>query len=457
MNRSDIEQKSVSGAIATNTANTRLIGTRLIVARAVWLVLAIASLGLFVASLLVSYQQLLRVCVDPVTCTNLAGALPARGLQALTSSGLSVSEYAAPLTIFFAITAAIWYAVGFLMFWRRSDDWLALLAAFFLVMFNVTTLGNTASALALAYPLLALPLKLLDFLGQVSLAVFIQLFPNGRLVPRWMGLILLLSISYTFFNNFPSITSPFNAHWPAWLNWLIILVVFGATIYSQIYRYRRVSTPVQRQQTKWVGLGVIAAIGVAIGILALSSLFPSSAYSHNVGAVILFIAIWPVAFLLIPLSIGFSILRFRLYDIDIIIRRTLVYSTLTVVLAVIYEVSVFTLQFLTGGLTLIRGNQLAIIASTLLIGLLFKPLHDRTRALIDRRFYRRKYDAARTIATFSATIRDEVDLNQLCTKLTAVVQETMQPTHLSLWLCSPKRYLEETKRALPIIDKEEGL
>jgi hypothetical protein len=218
-----------------------------------------------------------------------------------------------------------------------------------------------------------------------------------------------------------------------------------------------VSTPVQRQQTKWVALGATAAIGVAIGILALSSLFLSSAYSHNLGAAILFIIIWPVAFLLLPLSIGFSILRFRLYDIDLIIHRTLVYSTLTVVLAVIYEVSVFTLQYLTSGLTLIRGNQLAIIASTLLIGLLFKPLHDRTHALIDRRFYRRKYDAGRTIATFSATIRDEVDLNQLCTKLTAVVQETMQPAHVSLWLCSPKRYLEDATRALPFIEKEEGL
>ncbi len=457
MNLADTEQKSASGAVVASTANTRLTGSRLIIARAVWLVVAIASLGLFIASLLVSYQQMLRVCVDPVTCTNLAGALPARGLQALTSSGFSVSEYAALVTIFFAITAAIWYAVGFLIFWRRSDDWLALLAAFSLVMFNVTTLGNTASVLALAYPILALPLKLVDFLGQVSLAVFFLLFPNGRLVPRWMGLILLLDISYTFLNNFPSITSPFNAHWPAWLNWLIILVVFGAIIYSQIYRYRRVSTPVQRQQTKWVVLGATAAIGVAIGILALSSLFLSSAYSNNLGAAILFIIIWPVAFLLLPLSIGFAILRYRLYDIDIIIHRTLVYSTLTVVLAVIYEVSVFTLQYLTSGLTLIRGNQLAIIASTLLIGLLFKPLHDRTRALIDRRFYRRKYDAARTIATFSATIRDEVDLNQLCAKLTAVVQETMQPAHVSLWLSSPKRYLEETTRALPIIDKEEGL
>jgi hypothetical protein len=125
---------------------------------------------------------------------------------------------------------------------------------------------------------------------------------------------------------------------------------------------------------------------------------------------------------------------------------------LTVVLAVIYEASVFTLQSFTSGLTLIRGNQLAIVASTFLTGALFKPVYDRTRALIDRRFYRRKYDAARTLATFSATIRDEVDLDQLCTKLMTVVEETMQPAHVSLWLCAPKRYSEKTTRALPIIE-----
>ena len=156
--------------------------------------------------------------------------------------------------------------------------------------------------------------------------------------------------------------------------------------------------------------------------------------------------------LIFPLCLGLAILRYRLWDIDIIIHRTLLYSTLTFLLAAVYEVSVFTLESFTGGLTLLRGNQLAIFASTLLIGLLFKPLHDRTKALIDRRFYRRKYDAARTLAAFSATVRDEVDLNQLCTKLEAVVEETMQPTHVSLWLCLPKSYSEQTTRALPLIE-----
>ena len=157
---------------------------------------------------------------------------------------------------------------------------------------------------------------------------------------------------------------------------------------------------------------------------------------------------------MIPLSFGFAILRYRLWDIDIIIRRTLIYSTLTILLAVIYEVSVFMLQSLTSGLALIRGNQLAIFASTLLIGILIKPLYDRIRAFIERRFYRRKYDAARTVAAFSTTIRDEVDLNRLKEDLLAAVQETMQPAHVSLWLCPPKRYSEQTTRALHVIDAE---
>src|SRR6266480_1615602 len=164
MNLLDTEGKSASGSPVSTTTNTRLSGSWLIVARIVWLALVVPSLGLFIVSLLVAYKQMQTVCVDPVTC-NLSGALPPQVQQALPTIGLSLSGFAALVTIFFAITAAIWYGVGFLIFWRRSDDWLALLAAFFLVMFNITNSGNSASALALAYPILALPLSLVNFLG----------------------------------------------------------------------------------------------------------------------------------------------------------------------------------------------------------------------------------------------------------------------------------------------------
>ena len=145
------------------------------------------------------------------------------------------------------------------------------------------------------------------------------------------------------------------------------------------------------------------------------------------------IIIWPIVLLLIPLSIGFSILRYRLYDIDVLINRTLVYGSLTALLALLYFVLIFALQSLFQGL-FYQINAVAIVVSTLVIAALFQPLRHRIQAIIDRRFYRRKYDAAKTVAAFSATLRNEVDLNQLREHLLTVVQETMQPSHVSLWL-----------------------
>jgi hypothetical protein len=143
-------------------------------------------------------------------------------------------------------------------------------------------------------------------------------------------------------------------------------------------------------------------------------------------------------FLLIPISIGAAILRYRLYDIDVIINRALVYATLTLALAVVYFGSVALLQYLLRSLTG-QEAQLTIVASTLVIAALFQPFRRRIQSTIDRRFYRRKYDAARTLEAFSARLRNDRDLEQLEAELLSVVGETMQPSHLSLWLRDGER------------------
>jgi hypothetical protein len=187
----------------------------------------------------------------------------------------------------------------------------------------------------------------------------------------------------------------------------------------------------QRQQTKWIVLGIAAAIGIVLTFLGIFVLIPS------LGNSLLFNEAWnfiiPCAFLLIPLSFGFSILRYRLYDIDLLINRTLVYGTLTVLLALVYVGLIFGLQFLLRGI-MSQNNDIAIVISTLAIAALFQPLRHRIQSIIDRRFYRRKYDAAKVVEEFSATLRNEVELNQLSEHLVSVVQETMQPAHVSLWL-----------------------
>jgi len=234
-------------------------------------------------------------------------------------------------------------------------------------------------------------------------------------------------------------SSPFDAHWPGWLKLLVILVIFGSIISSQIYRYGRVFTPVQRQQMKWVILGVAVAIGVIIGILAITFLLPSNVNVNTFVEIIITTLIWPAALLLIPLSIGFSILRHRLYDIDLLINRTLVYGTLTISLAAVYVGLVIGLQALVRLFTgQVSQSPVVIVASTLAIAALFQPLRHRLQAIIDQRFYRRKYDAAKALEAFSATLRNEVDLSQLREHLLNVIQETMRPTRVSLWLRPPE-------------------
>jgi len=203
----------------------------------------------------------------------------------------------------------------------------------------------------------------------------------------------------------------------------------------QLYRYRRVSSTLERQQTKWVVFGMAIPISVFVISTVLEYIFPalndpSSLYSAPYQ---LALNASTCLTLLIPLSFGFAMLRSRLWEIDVLINRTLVYGTLTVTLTGVSVGLVIGLQALLRGI-ISHDSGVAIVISTLAIYFLFQPLRRRIQRIIDRRFYRRKYDAAKTVVKFSATLRQEVDLEQLREQLLAVVQETMQPTLVSLWL-----------------------
>jgi hypothetical protein len=201
----------------------------------------------------------------------------------------------------------------------------------------------------------------------------------------------------------------------------ILLVGIVGAVASVVLRFRR-SRGVERQQMKWF---VYAAALLLLG--PVEGLLPEIVSTVLFGVVII----------ALPTTIGIAVLRYRLYEIDIIINRTLVYGSLTAMLAAVYVSGVATTQTIFRALTgQEQQPQLAIVISTLVIAALFNPLRRRIQSFIDRRFYRRKYDAAKTLEAFSAKLRDETDLDALSDDLVGVVRETMQPAHVSLWLRS---------------------
>jgi hypothetical protein len=205
---------------------------------------------------------------------------------------------------------------------------------------------------------------------------------------------------------------------------------------SLVLRFLR-SRGEEREQIKWLAFAaLVLGLGFASFVIP-GIIWPDDAVSAN--------SLWEnlledavtLSFAGVPVAIGFAILKYRLYDIDQIINRTLVYGSLTVMLALVYFGGVATTQAIFRGLTAQEEQpQLAIVISTLVIAALFNPLRRRIQAFIDRRFYRGKYDAAKTLEAFSAKLRDETDLDALSDDLVGVVRETMQPAHVSLWLRS---------------------
>jgi hypothetical protein len=216
---------------------------------------------------------------------------------------------------------------------------------------------------------------------------------------------------------------------------LVGMIVIGA-MHAQIHRYRHVSTPTERQQTKWVLFGLLLWL-LLMGMLSVPYSFelalppgsplPWWALTTSTG--------WWLTLGIVPLSLSIAVLRYRLYEIDLLINRTLVYGALTVLLALIYFGGVTLLQ---GGLRNLIGHEstLAVVATTLVIAALFNPLRRRIQSFIDRRFYRRKYDARKILEAFNARLRDETNLNSLSEDLVGVVRSTIQPEHVSLWLRS---------------------
>lgn len=334
--------------------------------------------------------------------------------------------------------------VGLLIFWRKSEEWMAILTSLFLITLGPSggVFGGPLQSLPIVYPSLFLPVALLRALGWACFLPFFLLFPNGRLVPdtKWIKVIVVFWVIATIPWNFFPENSLSPPNWPPLLFAAYITFMWSVAILAQIYRYRHVSGAAERQQAKWIVFGFTVVAAAALSLIAVSSLPSTPSLLAGSDRYVATVSSTASSFLLlvIPISIAVAILRYRLWDIDLIIRRTLSYAIVTGLLATIYSGIVVLLQNL---FLRIVGQESAvvIVISTLSIAALFNPLRRRSQSFIDRRFYRREYDAAQTLAQFAQTARDETDLDALTAELLRVVQETMQPDRLLIWMKTPVR------------------
>jgi hypothetical protein len=310
---------------------------------------------------------------------------------------------------------------------------MALLTSLFLVAFGTVTVDTTdAYTLISSQPAWWLPVVGMEIVGEVCAVLFFLLFPGGRFVPHWTRWLAVAFIAHGV-SDVPSASlysgSPALE---AVSQWVFIGTVVSLLWY-QVYRYRRVSSPAQRQQTKWVVFGTTLAVA---GTFPFQLPLDFSLVRGDTPVVLLVLNMgFTLSFLLLPLSISVAMLRSHLFDIDLLINRTLVYGSLTASLALIYVGGVTATQAILQALTgQERLPQLAVVVSTLVIAALFNPLRRRIQGFIDRRFYRRKYDARKILEAFNARLREETDLITLTDDVMSVMRETMQPAHVSLWL-----------------------
>ncbi len=434
MNLPGAATSSPPGHERPHEADTRLSGRRLIIARGACVSLVLLELSVFVVLLPSYFAQLQTVC--STTCA-LVQPTP-ESIQALQQLGLSASSYATFTVMLTLVTAVVCFLVSGVIFWRKSDDGMALLVA--LTEVTSGTLFVTYALLESHSPWQGLAI-VSNVFGHGVLFLFASFFPNGKFIPRWsawiaVGWIIWSLLFYTLLQNVP-----FAYH--------VLALVGGLTcaLLAQIYRYRYASSATQRQQIKWVMLAGGLASSMVIGLAVPNLILPVTGQAGLFYRLFVSGPADILAILLIAFSLGLAIFRYRLYDIDIFINCTLVYGGLTVTLALVYFGLVIVLQALLRGF-ISQDNSVAIVVSTLAIAALFQALRRRIQRIIDRRFYRRKYDATKTLEAFSATLRSEVDLEQVHAQVLAVVQETMQPASVSLWLRQPERHSTERTHRL---------
>ncbi len=360
------------------------------------------------------------------------------GLETL---GWTPEGYALYVLALSAMQGLICAVVGMLIVIRRQRSWYALLLGLEIIFIGVLTNPLFTSAGA-SLPVLREIREPLSWFGWPMFFVCFYLFPDGRFVPRWTqwaapALVIMTSLGFVF---------NYSNAMPLWLTIGILGLILTA-LGSPIYRYFKVSDIAQKQQIKIVVLAAGALVAFVPSQIIVVMLLGGSATTIDALTWRLISGALSTMWMVLPIGIAIAVLRYRLWDIDVIVRRTLVYGLLSALLAGIYFGSVALLQTVITALTGQTRSELVTVVSTLAIAGLVLPLRNGLQKSIDRRFYRRKFNAEQALARFSAEMRDAVEMEAIAAQLMDAVEETLQPERIHVWIAGagPRKTITEAQ------------
>ncbi len=428
-------------------------GRFLLILRGCCAVILLLTTVLFVLAVPARYSQLNQIAPEMDLGSGTLGPQEASALETL---GISLAGFAGYITTVESLTALIGILVGAIIFLRRGNDWMALF-----VSIALTTMGTFPTPLMTSIsevqPFWASVLSVLQSIAIGPGFLIFYLFPDGHFVPSWTRWFWLTWLFYAVsWLVFPTLKPPntlFAVSSMPPLILVVIMIPILVGVLAQIFRYRFYASQTQRQQTKWVVFGfsvtllILVVVASSVRWVGLDTRTPMGMLALLVG-----ISLVVIALSIAPITVMVSILQYRLWDIDLIIRRTLVYGALTATLAFVYFASVILMQSFFRILTGQGQSPIVTVISTLAIAALFTPLRRRIQNDIDRRFYRRKYDAEKALEAFALTVRQQVDLDEISESLLSVVQETMQPEGVSLWLQKSPLTLRPGHRAASAVE-----
>lgn len=405
--------------------------------RFIGMAVAVLTVAICIMTVLDRLAILQEMCRGDVCAP---GQLTPSTASAVEGSGISLNAYATGTLILDIAAVVAYLTMAGVLLWRKGTERMALIVSLFfcglaLDTYPLPTLAETSPTWA---DVAAINWSISIGIGVV---LFAATFPTGSLVPRWARWVLVFALfqegSRLFFPANP--VNPDN--WPESVQGLELLGWILLIIGWQVYRYRRVSTIAERQQTKWVVFAFVATLLANLAVITVTQVSPDAG-DERAWLTVATASILDITLLLTPLAISVAILKYRLFDIDRLIRRTLVYGLLTTLLAGLYFALVSVLSVAASG----QSSPLVVAASTLGVAGAFQPLRKGLKNAVDRRFDRRRYDAIRTLEEFSTRMGHETDLETLLQDFAHVVDETMRPASMSIWSGGLDRTRQATGR-----------